>query len=710
MLQEILLDDERFSEIAERAKARIAEIYPVWTDYNYHDPGITILELFAWLKELQQFHMDQIGEAHIRSYLKLLGASPREKQPAKAVIRINAPDGSLFFPQKSRCFADDICFETEEETRVEAVEAAELVSCPAGRQDGRERVRTAAERGMRFLPFGAHPAAGDAVLIGLCAPLKPGVTYRIGIELAEEKLGTRNPIRDETRFYPLARFALFFQSGPGWESAEIEEDTTHQFLEDGFLAVRIEAGKGEMTAGERGRYWLKLVLEEAGYEVPPAFADICFRKLKVRQQRTAAEYHDGCLGPGEAIRLSTYLAFTGKYLLFRREGGNFYPCREQIDRRVRGEEVFFLLPERPREKEFFYRLVCYEAEREEALLIGNGTGLPRQEYELRISDVCAEGLAILVETGEESGCYVCPKRCGDFSESGPLDLVFCYEEETGRISFGDGVHGAPPEGKILLAAACQSLGRRGNVKEGSICRIDSVFGGNGKQSVMPDIRMERPAVTNERPAAGGRDAETPEECRKRLLAERRKVRRAVTYEDFEALALAAPGLMVESVRAIPAAKCAGHDGSIAEECVTLVVKPYSPDVRPVPGEAYCRNILGAIEPGRLIGARVVIVPPEYIGISVFAEIAAGTKGQEAKRQVRKALAEYFAGIRGKFGTAVCGSEIYAVLDVLAEVTAIRSLTLDARGRNIRRSRSGDLILPASGLAYLKECIVNVSPD
>ena len=61
MLPILSLDDERFEEIVEKARKMIPNLSPDWTDYNYHDPGITIIELLAWLKELQQFHMDQIG-------------------------------------------------------------------------------------------------------------------------------------------------------------------------------------------------------------------------------------------------------------------------------------------------------------------------------------------------------------------------------------------------------------------------------------------------------------------------------------------------------------------------------------------------------------------------------------------------------------------------------------------------------------------------
>ena len=41
------LDDQNYAEIVEAAKRRIPVIFPEWTDFNEHDPGITVIELFA---------------------------------------------------------------------------------------------------------------------------------------------------------------------------------------------------------------------------------------------------------------------------------------------------------------------------------------------------------------------------------------------------------------------------------------------------------------------------------------------------------------------------------------------------------------------------------------------------------------------------------------------------------------------------------------
>lgn len=51
MLAEINLDDENFEELVEEAKHMVASYYAGWTDFNYHDPGITLIELLPFSKK-----------------------------------------------------------------------------------------------------------------------------------------------------------------------------------------------------------------------------------------------------------------------------------------------------------------------------------------------------------------------------------------------------------------------------------------------------------------------------------------------------------------------------------------------------------------------------------------------------------------------------------------------------------------------------------
>ena len=86
MLRTENLDDQTFAEIVEEAVKSIPTVFPEWTDHNAHDPGITLLELFAWYKEMQQYHLNCPTERAMNMYLKLLGMERGDIAPARATV------------------------------------------------------------------------------------------------------------------------------------------------------------------------------------------------------------------------------------------------------------------------------------------------------------------------------------------------------------------------------------------------------------------------------------------------------------------------------------------------------------------------------------------------------------------------------------------------------------------------------------------------
>ncbi len=81
------LDDTAFEQLVEEAKKRISQYAPEWTDYNVHDPGITLLELLAWLVEVQVYTLDVVTDLHRTKYLKLLGEEPRPAESLDDAFR-----------------------------------------------------------------------------------------------------------------------------------------------------------------------------------------------------------------------------------------------------------------------------------------------------------------------------------------------------------------------------------------------------------------------------------------------------------------------------------------------------------------------------------------------------------------------------------------------------------------------------------------------
>jgi predicted phage baseplate assembly protein len=66
------LDDRTYSQLLEEARAVIPAHAPEWTDHNPSDPGIALLELFAWLAEMLIYRADQITDRQTLAFVRLL--------------------------------------------------------------------------------------------------------------------------------------------------------------------------------------------------------------------------------------------------------------------------------------------------------------------------------------------------------------------------------------------------------------------------------------------------------------------------------------------------------------------------------------------------------------------------------------------------------------------------------------------------------------
>jgi hypothetical protein len=68
------LDDRSFADLTGEARALIPALLPEWTDHNPSDPGVALIELFAWLTEMLIYQVDQVPDTHVERFLALLGA------------------------------------------------------------------------------------------------------------------------------------------------------------------------------------------------------------------------------------------------------------------------------------------------------------------------------------------------------------------------------------------------------------------------------------------------------------------------------------------------------------------------------------------------------------------------------------------------------------------------------------------------------------
>ena len=67
------LDDRKFQDLVDEAKRMIPQLCPEWTNHNLSDPGVALIELFAWMTEMMLFRLNQVPDVFYTRMLNLLG-------------------------------------------------------------------------------------------------------------------------------------------------------------------------------------------------------------------------------------------------------------------------------------------------------------------------------------------------------------------------------------------------------------------------------------------------------------------------------------------------------------------------------------------------------------------------------------------------------------------------------------------------------------
>ena len=66
------LDDRTFADLVAEAHTLIPVHAPRWTNHNESDPGITLVELFAYLTEIQIYRLNRVTDANLCAFLRLI--------------------------------------------------------------------------------------------------------------------------------------------------------------------------------------------------------------------------------------------------------------------------------------------------------------------------------------------------------------------------------------------------------------------------------------------------------------------------------------------------------------------------------------------------------------------------------------------------------------------------------------------------------------
>jgi predicted phage baseplate assembly protein len=265
------LDDRRFQDLVDDAKRLVQQRCPSWTDHNVSDPGVTLIETFAWMTEQILYRLNRVPDRLYVHFLDLIGVRLFPPTPARAPVTFwlsAPPEETMRIPAGStvatlRTEIDEaITFSTAAELAVVACRMVHLATTNSESPEQQDTTE-ALERG-GFACFRPLPEVDDALVVGLSEAV-PRCALRLRFRCEIEGIGV-DP--DDP---PLAWEAW---DGDHWVACEVDHDGTGGLNRNGDVVLHVPPDHAVAVFGERRAGWLRArvtVLEQGqqGYTASP---------------------------------------------------------------------------------------------------------------------------------------------------------------------------------------------------------------------------------------------------------------------------------------------------------------------------------------------------------------------------------------------------------------------------------------------------------
>ncbi len=135
------LDDRKYADIVREARALIPQYCPEWTNLGDADPGITLVQLFAWMTEMMIHRLNRVPDKTYIHFLNFIGEERREARPSMLPLTFQLrTEGATVaeVPPFTRCStkqkegADSLHFLTTDPLTIHASNVTRIVAVHAG--------------------------------------------------------------------------------------------------------------------------------------------------------------------------------------------------------------------------------------------------------------------------------------------------------------------------------------------------------------------------------------------------------------------------------------------------------------------------------------------------------------------------------------------------------------------------------------------------
>jgi baseplate J-like protein len=726
------LDDKSFAKIFEDARSLIPSNAPEWTDHNVHDPGITFLDLFAWLAEIQQYRLDRTPAASYARFFSLMGLAPLDPQPAQVTVAfaLKFSGKDILVPANTLMFSignEGLPFVTNRDVYLTQAKLTKVIT----KADGQERTQTSAEQNEvgHYDAFGPAPKIGDSLELEF-ENWFTGSQGKLAITLFEDDLPPSTPLAESAPgFESSAKLSWSYRtSATQWEKLDVIDDSTLNLSRSGELIFNSPAAPPDKVPKR-----LRAVLSGGSYEIPPRILAIRTNTISARQVETIVnedlgaglgradqvvrlkkfpllmtdEVDDGPIQVGEVLDWNDLLgrliqprgpheaALTHIAEELRKTDSKVFDAKRPLEAETKFvlAQAFnkLLNDDSFSQAEAFRNVRAPEKDSRDrgckpksSVRRSNRLLLQRVFPDLFVSDRLEIQTSPPGERVNGEAVWVTWERVESFLKSGPEDRHYVLNPDEGTVRFGNGLNGRAPELKEPIRARFYRYSQleKGNLPAGHAWALN-VDLPQGSQIT------ERKNLT---PGVGGRQKEPLEESKLRAREVFQKERVTLTAKDYEQLTLNTPGLRVARANVLPNFNPKLPTLKLAGE-ITILVLPAPPPKEafpnaspPEPSEGFLKTVQTHLESRRLVTTNLHVQGPKYVEVGVRCNVFLKKRASETtvRDDINRALKDFLDPVSGgpekgkgwPFGRSVFTSEVSQLLAKVPGVDYVTGVSLN----------------------------------
>ncbi len=652
-LQVPKLDDRNFDDLVREAVVRIPVHTPEWTNFNDSDPGMTFVQLFAFMTENLLYRSNRIPENNRKKFLTLLGIGLQPKTPGRGLVSFSNERGPIqpvAFPAGGELRAANLPFRTLHTVNILPVESAAYYKAEQTDLDPALKLQ------YEQLYESFRESLASTFRFYQTMPLE---APRAGEELPELDLADVQQTVDQSLWLALL-------APKNVDPELVRAAIARQSLSIGiYPATRTEGKRAEPLSAEPEPVADPgLIFEIAAPD--PASAE---QPKPARYRRLDIEYAENVLDRPGIVQVTLPKASEMTLWEFdpNEEGTGDYPPRLE-DRKLAARLVAWVrirLANKEQTDTYHQARLAWagvnatqviQAVAIDNELLGVANSAPSQTFQVANTPVILER-QLLPGTSAEDENFILEveapssgpstawerwTRTDDLYAANQDDPVFALDPEAGVIRFGDGLRGQrPAQGRRIRASYQYGGGPEGKLGIGQI----------NKSSLLPGgFKVQNPV-----PTWGASRGETVAEGERNIANYIRHHDRLVTRQDFEDITRRTPGLEIGRVEVLPLFhpdKFNPSNPSVQfPGVVTLMVIPDQavelPDP-PVPDRLFLDTVCRWLDPRRLVTTELHIRGPVYVPVwvTIGIETMPGQVRSLVYKRVREAMRAYLSPLVG----------------------------------------------------------------